>query len=264
MKIKFTKMHGAGNDYIYINATKYDIKDPSALAVRMSDRHFGIGGDGIIYIRRSKRGLYMMDLYNVDGSRATMCGNGVRCVGKYLYDHKMVSKERIPVDTLAGVKILDLKIEDGKCVGATVDMGVPEIGEDLTVNFFGEDYNGRKISVGNPHFVIVTDPDNCTKVGPVIEWSEYFPNGVNTEFVRIDGEKDVTMRVWERGSGETFACGTGCTAVMAALKSQGLIKGSTLNVHCLGGVITIDWEGEGHNAYMTGPAETVYEGEFEI
>lgn len=263
MKVKFTKMQGAGNDYIYIDTTKFPIENPEELAVKLSDRRFGIGGDGIILIKKNEGENYFMDIYNADGSRAKMCGNGIRCFAKYLYDHKMISGTTVNIDTLSGTKEVNLELEGRECVGASVDMGMPIIIEAKEVKVIDKTYQGLSVNVGNPHFVIMADPDLCTKVGPQIEWNKEFPQGVNTEFVRIDGPQDVTMRVWERGSGETFACGTGCTAVAAALKRNELYEGDTLRIHCLGGIITIKYSGLGH-AYMSGPAVKVFEGEFTL
>lgn len=264
MKINFTKMHGAGNDYVYIDCTKYNIKCPEEVAIKLSDRHFGIGSDGVIFIRKSADDLFMMDLYNADGSRAKMCGNGIRCVAKFLYDKGLEKKAEFDIDTLSGIKHVKLNTENGKCVSVRVSMGIPKVGFDAPIEKGLDLYKGRCINVGNPHIVIVTDPDNCETLGKYIEASNIFEGGINSEFVRIDDDENVTMRVWERGSGETLCCGTGCTAVFAALKSQGFLPYDYANIHCLGGTIKIEWRGEGFEAFMTGPCETVFEGEIDI
>lgn len=283
--MKFTKMQGAGNDYVYVDATKNEIDDPAGLAIKLSERHFGIGSDGVIYIRKSPehKGLFMMDLYNADGSRAKMCGNGIRCVGKYLWDHKMVDKDEIEIDTLSGVKQLKLIIDEaGNCTAATVNMGVPILetekipadktkfenskipGMTVDAEFAaaGEHFRATLVSMGNPHCVIFTDDTSVvTELGPHFEWNEAFPEGVNTEFVKIINDNTVEMRVWERGSGETYACGTGCSAVGTALVLNEKIKGNDVDVICLGGTIHIHWEGIGSPVFMTGPCENVFDGE---
>ena len=324
--MKFTKMHGIGNDYVYVNAIENDIPDPSALAIPVSDRHFGIGSDGLILIKASDRADFMMDMYNADGSRGKMCGNGIRCVGKYVYDHGLTNKKIVTIETLSGIKTLNLTVKpvdevpgykavsnNGYVVSdATVNMGspilepeevpviVPEgfvprkvsevlrenseiglaagVGEKAEDIVIGRDekvavrmpimindtmYFGTCVSMGNPHVVVFvdrTDDFPIEKIGPSFENNRLFPDRINTEFVQIIDRNHVKMRVWERGSGETLACGTGACATVVAC----ILNGKTddeVTVSLLGGDLKIRWNREDNLVFMTGPATTVFEGE---
>lgn len=281
--LKFSKMHGCGNDYIYINGFTEKIDDHSGTALKLSNRHFGIGSDGLIFINPSEKADFEMEMYNMDGSRAQMCGNGIRCVGKYVYDKGLTDKTTITVDTLAGVKTLELKTQNGKVREVTVDMGEPVIdpmkipvsaeyagiknsivNELLEVN--GTDYRITCVSMGNPHAVIFIDYDESllklSKIGPLFENHEAFPERINTEFVRIRDKKNIDMRVWERGSGETFACGTGACASVVAAVLNGLTE-DEVTVRLQGGELKVHWDREAGHVFLTGPAETVFDGEIE-
>lgn len=276
--MKFTKMQGLGNDYVYVNCLKEKIADPPELARRISDRHFGVGSDGLIMINPSDKADFEMEMYNADGSRAEMCGNGIRCVGKYVYDYGLTDKTQISVETLAGIKHLDLTVENGKVTLVKVDMGQPVfepdripvkaegsmvVDEPLEVD--GKEYRMTCISMGNPHAVIFVDQDvrelPLEEIGPSFENHERFPKRINTEFVRVIDRHTVQMRVWERGSGETLACGTGTCAAAAACVLNGLTE-DEVTVHLLGGDLYIKWDREKNTIYMTGPAEIVFEGEW--
>lgn len=277
--MKFTKMEGLGNDYVYVNCFKETVEDPKSIAIKVSDRHFGIGSDGLILIKPSEVADFRMDMYNADGSQSEMCGNGIRCVAKYVYDYGLTDKTSISVETLAGIKYLDLKIEDGKAVMITVNMGSPEliaervpvksdkekvIDEPILVD--GQEYRMTCISMGNPHCIVfVEDTKNfpLEEVGPLFESHEVFPNRVNAEFVQILDRKTVNMRVWERGSGETLACGTGTCATVVASCLNGHTE-DEVTVHLLGGDLFIKWDREGNLVYMTGPAKVVFDGEIEL
>lgn len=275
--MKFTKMQGCGNDYIYVNCFEEEVAEPEKLAVKVSDRRFGIGSDGLILIKPSDKADFTMDMYNADGSRGKMCGNGIRCVGKYVYDHGMTDKTRISVETLSGIKYLDMQIENGKAVGAKVDMGAPVLKpENVPVKLSGDSVIAREIrvgdekaeitcvSMGNPHAVLFTeDAENAPvhTLGPKLEVSEIFPEQANIEFCQVIGRTEVRMRVWERGSGETWACGTGACAAVVACVLNGKTEQEVL-VHMNGGDVTICYDAENNTVYMTGPAETVCEGEY--
>ena len=274
--MKFTKMHGIGNDYVYVNCFEETVKDPAAVAKFVSDRHFGIGSDGLILIRPSEIADCEMDMYNLDGSQGAMCGNGIRCVAKYAYDYGIVDKEHISVATKSGIKYLDLTVENGKVSQVKVNMGCPiltarqipvvsekeeVINEPLDVN--GKIYYITAISMGNPHAVVFMDgvkEMDLKEIGPAFESHERFPGRTNTEFVQVVDEGHVIMRVWERGSGETLACGTGACAVAVACALNGK-TGSQVDVELLGGVLNIRWDRENDRVYMTGPAVEVYHGE---
>ena len=280
--MRFTKMEGCGNDYIYVDITKEPLRDPEAFAVKYSDRHFGIGSDGLITIGTSENADFFMRIYNADGSEGTMCGNGVRCVAKYVYDHGMTDREEIAVETLGGIKIIRVSVEDGKVVSARVDMGVPSTAAaDVPVIFSGcdgkpaenvigqpvriadRDWEMTCISVGNPHAVVwCEDPDGLEieKVGPQFDFHPMFPERVNTEFIRVIDRGHIQMRVWERGSGETIACGTGATASAYACMINGKCDDRVL-VTLRGGELLIEYNRESGHLYMTGPAKTVFEGE---
>lgn len=276
--MKFTKMQGLGNDYVYVNCFKEKIENPSELAVRISDRHFGVGSDGLIMINPSDKADFEMEMYNADGSRGEMCGNGIRCVAKYVYDYGLTDKTSISVETLGGIKYLDLTVEDGKVSLVKVDMGRPElepsripvvaegdraVDEPITVD--GKEYRMTCVSMGNPHAVVYVDCDvkelPLEEIGPGFEHHERFPKRVNTEFVRVLDRKTVEMRVWERGSGETLACGTGACAVAVSSALNGLTE-DEVTVKLLGGNLRIQWDRERDTVYMTGPAAVVFDGEW--
>ena len=263
--MKFTKMQGLGNDYVYVNCFEETVEHPEETARFVSSRNFGIGSDGLILIKPSEKADCQMDMYNLDGSQGTMCGNGIRCVGKYVYDHGIVDKTEIDVETLAGIRHLSLHVRDGKVETVTVDMGRPEqtseIGEAITV--LGKEYAFTGVSMGNPHAVVFMDgvkEMDLKEIGPAFESHERFPGRTNTEFVQVVDESHVIMRVWERGSGETLACGTGACAVAVACALNGK-TGSQVDVKLLGGVLNIRWDRENDRVYMTGPAVEVYHGE---
>lgn len=274
--MKFTKMEGLGNDYVYVNCFEEMVENPSELAIKVSDRHFGIGSDGLILIKPSKVADCCMDMYNADGSQSEMCGNGVRCVGKYVYDYGLTDKTSITVETLAGIKYLDFQIEDGKVKMVTVNMGAPEfesskvpvkynkekvIDEPIVVD--GKEYRMTCLSMGNPHAVMFIEDTKSfplEEVGPKFENHEVFPNRVNAEFIQILDRKTVNMRVWERGSGETLACGTGACAAAVACMLNGYTE-DEITIHLLGGDLMIHWDREENLVYMTGPANVVFDGE---
>ena len=276
--MKFTKMQGIGNDYVYVNGFKEKLKNPSETAIKVSDRHFGIGSDGLILINPSKVADFEMEMYNADGSRGEMCGNGIRCVAKYVYDYGLTDKTQIAVETLAGIKYLDLTVRDGKAVQIKVNMGNPilnpeqipivsegaeVINEPIVVE--GKEYRMTGVSMGNPHVIIYMDDIDhleIEKIGPKFENHERFPKRVNTEFVKVLDRNTVQMRVWERGSGETLACGTGACAVAVACILNGLTD-DKVTVKLLGGDLLIEWDRENNLVYMTGPAEVVFDGEWD-
>lgn len=272
--MKFTKMHGCANDYIYVDCTKEYLKDAPALAVKLSDRHTGIGGDGLILIRLSDRADFFMEMYNADGSLGKMCGNGIRCVGKYVYDHRLTDKTELVVDTPAGLRYLSLHVKNNLVESVTVNMGHPdtrpeslplivkEKGDTYKVTSDGCEWEFTPVSMGNPHAVIMVDETSdfpVQRVGEPIEKSPMFPEGVNVEFVKKISDREVSMRVWERGSGETWACGTGACATAFACYRNGL-TGPEVTVHLLGGDLQIRYDQADDIIYMTGPAVTVFEG----
>lgn len=276
--MKFTKMHGCGNDYVYVNGFTEKVADKPKAVVALSDRHFGIGSDGVIFINPSQQADFEMEMYNADGTRAEMCGNGIRCVGKYVYDHGMTDKTSITVESFGRVKYLDLTVENGKVVKVKVNMGKPEltakdvpvvsvheqvIDEEIIVK--GKSYRMTCVSMGNPHAVVFMDDVEhlaIEEIGPYFENHERFPNRTNTEFVQVIDDSHVKMRVWERGTGETLACGTGCCATAVACVLNRL-TGAHVTVQVLGGEIEIYWDQKENLVYMTGPAVTVFEGETE-
>lgn len=279
--MKFTKMHGIGNDYVYVNCFKETVKDPAAVAKFVSDRHFGIGSDGLILIKPSEIADCEMDMYNLDGSQGAMCGNGIRCVAKYAYDYGIVDKTKISVATKSGVKYLDLTLENGKVSTVKVNMGAPILkaskipvisDKDQVINEAIEVNRGyyhiTAVSMGNPHAVVyMDDVDNLRieKIGPYFEHHSMFPDRVNTEFVKVIDNHTVQMRVWERGSGETLACGTGACAVAVASILNGYVDGTQpVTVKLLGGDLQIFWDREANLVYMTGPATTVFDGEIDL
>ena len=266
--MKFTKMQGIGNDYVYVDCFKEKVADPAKTAVTVSDRHFGIGSDGLILIKPSENADCQMDMYNLDGSRGAMCGNGIRCVGKYVYDHHIVDKTKISVETVSGIKYLDMQVKDGKVTAVTVDMGRPEQTSGLpeAIEADGSTYEFIGVSMGNPHAVLfVDDVDQIEleKIGPKFEHHERFPDRTNTEFVRIQDRSHIKMRVWERGSGETLACGTGACACVVASILAGRTD-DTVEVELLGGPLTITWDRVKDRVFMTGPAVEVFHGEIDL
>ena len=278
--MKFTKMHGIGNDYVYVNCFEETVENPREVAKFVSDRHFGIGSDGLILIKPSKVADCYMDMYNADGSNSAMCGNGIRCVAKYIYDYGITDKTEVDVETAAGIKHIVLTIKDGKVEKARVDMGepilkpelVPVVGKgEMLVNepilVDGEEYRMTCVSMGNPHAVVFLDEDVKTldieKIGPMFENHERFPERVNTEFMYVVDRNTMNLRVWERGSGETWACGTGTCASVVASVLNGHTERNVL-VHLLGGDLEILWDEKDNHVYMTGPATTVFDGEIEL
>ena len=277
--MKFTKMQGAGNDYIYVNCFTETVKNPEETAVRVSDRHFGVGADGLVLICPSENADFFMDIYNADGSRAKMCGNATRCVAKYVYDNKMTDKTESALETLSGIKCIKITVQDGKAVAARVNMGAPILTpREIPTNFDGETvvsqnltiddttYAVTCVSMGNPHCVLYTDDVHALdlpRIGPKFENHEMFPDRINTEFVHIVSETEFDMRVWERGSGETLACGTGaCAATVASILNGYCKRDTEIKVNLLGGTLYINWTADG-DVYMTGPAETVCTGEID-
>ena len=277
--MKFTKMHGLGNDYVYVNCFEEKIDNPPAVARFVSDRHFGIGSDGLIMINPSKTADFEMEMYNADGSRGEMCGNGIRCVAKYVYDYGLTDKTQISVETLGGIKYLDLTVEDGKVSLVKVDMGKPELEADLIpiisereqvidepIEVDGKEYHMTGVSMGNPHAVIYVDDVkglDLEKIGPKFENHERFPKRINTEFVHCIDRQTVEMRVWERGSGETLACGTGACAV-AVCSILNNLTDTQVTVKLLGGDLQIEWDREKDRVFMTGPATVVFDGVIDI
>lgn len=277
--MKFTKMQGIGNDYVYVNCFQETVEDPAKTARIVSDRHFGVGSDGLILIKPSEKADFEMDMYNADGSRGAMCGNGIRCVAKYVYDYGLTDQTRITVDTASGVKTLELQVENGKAVRVKVDMGAPileperipvksekERVMDAPVSVGGAEYRMTCVSMGNPHCVVpVEDVDglDLEKTGPLFENHPMFPDRVNTEFIRVLDRNTVQMRVWERGAGETWACGTGACAVAVACALNGWTEDRVL-VKLRGGDLEIFWDRDKNTVFMTGPAAVVFEGEIDL
>ena len=274
--MNFTKMHGIGNDYIYFDCTKEEIENPNELSIKLSDRHFGVGGDGIVLIMKSDVADFRMRMFNADGSEGKMCGNASRCIGKFVFDKGLTDKHEITLETLSGIKTLKLNVVDNKVKEVTVNMGEPIINsKDVPVNFEKETvinepvniadgkYNITCVSMGNPHCIVyMKDIDNLnlTEIGPKFENDSLFPERINTEFVEIINENTIKMRVWERGSGETLACGTGaCASVVASILNGYCKKDEEITVKLLGGNLKIKYNINGY-VYMTGPAEFVFEG----
>jgi len=271
--MKFTKMHGAGNDYVYVDAFKERIADPASLSIALSDRHTGVGSDGLILIAPSKTADFRMVMFNADGSEGSMCGNGIRCIGKYVFDHGLTKKKAITVETKSGTVSLDLHAKGGRVEQVTVDMGPARpVPKEFHVRADGvrtvleetcEGLRGFVASMGNPHFVIPVDSTESapvTTTGPRIEKHPDFPSKVNVEFVQILSRSHVKQRTWERGSGETFACGSGACAVGYTLSQKGLAE-TSVRVDLLGGTLQIEVGKEGR-VFMTGPAVEVFSGEF--
>ena len=265
--------------YVYVNCFEEKVENPGKLAVRVSDRHFGIGSDGLILIKPSERADFCMEMYNADGSEGAMCGNGVRCVGKYVYDYGLTEQTSIQVETKSGIKYLDLTVEEGKVSQVRVNMGAPELSPsgipvladgdkvlDAPIMVDGREYRMTCVSMGNPHAVVyLNDVKNLEieKIGPMFEMHPCFPDRVNTEFVRVVDGHTLEMRVWERGSGETLACGTGACAVAVASILNGHVSGE-VTVKLLGGDLKILWDEQENIVYMTGPAAVVFDGEIEV
>ena len=277
--MKFTKMHGCGNDYVYVNLFEEQLDNPAEVSIKVSDRHFGIGSDGLITIGPSDKADFRMHIYNADGSEAEMCGNGIRCVAKYVYDHKLTDKTEITVETGAGILTLILFPKDGKVEQVRVDMGEPILepsqipvlakGDkviDEPIEVGGKTWNMTCVSMGNPHAVVfVDDTANfpLETYGPLFENHERFPKRTNTEFVQIISRTEANMRVWERGSAETWACGTGTCACVMACILNGKTKDKVL-VHLRGGDLTIEYDRESNHVFMTGPATEVFSGEIDV
>lgn len=263
-KIKFTKMHGAGNDYIYVDTTRYPIADPEKKAIEWSKFHTGIGSDGLILIGSSDKADFSMRIFNADGSEAMMCGNGSRCVGKYVYEYGLTAKKEITLDTRSGIKVLKLYVEGGKVTAVTVDMGSPLETEAVD---FGDKFpfQSTRVSMGNPHLVTFVEDItqiNLPEIGPQLENYQLFPDRTNVEFAQIVGKDTIRMRVWERGSGITQACGTGACATAVAAVLNGL-AGRKCDIIMDGGTVTIEWEEATGHILMTGPATKVFDGEME-
>lgn len=279
--MKFTKMHGCGNDYIYVNGfvEKISAQEKPALVKRLSDRHFGVGGDGVIFINPSDQADFEMEMYNADGSRAEMCGNGIRCVAKYVYDKGLTSKSEISIASAGIIKYLKLSADQGQVTRVRVNMGSPiltpslipveaegEQAVNVPIQVDGREYRMTCVSMGNPHAVVFMEGVKeleLEKLGPAFECHRRFPKRINTEFVEVLDRKHVFMRVWERGTGETLACGTGCCATAVACVLNGLTD-EEITVKLLGGELFIQWDRETNQIYMTGPAVTVFEGEIGI
>ena len=277
--MKFTKMHGIGNDYVYVNCLKENVENPSEVAIKISDRHFGIGSDGLILIKPSDVADGKMEMYNADGSQGAMCGNGIRCVAKYMYDYGITDKTSISVETKSGIKYLDLTLKNGKVDTVKVNMGAPilkaaeipvisekeqVISEPVTID--GKEWKITCVSMGNPHAITSIDDVKhleIEKIGPKFENHEIFPDRVNTEFVHVIDRNTVEMRVWERGSGETYACGTGACAVAVSSILNGLTE-EEVTVKLLGGDLKIFWNREENRVYMTGSATKVFDGEIDL
>lgn len=277
--MKFTKMQGLGNDYVYVNCFEEKIENPSELAKKISDRHFGVGSDGLILILPSDIADCKMRMFNWDGSESEMCGNGIRCVGKFVHDKGIVDKDTITVETLAGIKTIKLTLdENNKTTMFTVNMGEPifkpseipvlsneEIVKNLKIKALDKEFTFTCVSMGNPHaitFVENVSEFDVEKYGKILEIDEHFPKRANIEFVEIIDNKNLKMRVWERGSGETFACGTGTCATVVASFLNGKSEREDVKVELLGGELYISWNEKDNNVYMTGPAEFVFEGEW--
>ena len=277
--MEFTKMHGCGNDYVYINGFTNKIENPNKLSEIVSNRNFGIGSDGLIVINPSDVADFKMSMYNADGSEGKMCGNGIRCVAKYVYDNKMTDKTTITVETLSGIKTLVLNVEDEKVKTVRVNMGTPILKSkdvpvvsdkeqviDEPVRINDKEYRITCVSMGNPHavtFIDDTDSFEIEKIGPLFENNEIFPDRVNTEFIQVVDRNNIKMRVWERGSGETLACGTGACASVVACVLNGLTE-NKVTVSLLGGDLFIEYNQEENVVYMTGPATISFTGNIEV
>lgn len=276
--MKFTKMHGCGNDYVYVNGFTQHINNKEEFVIKVSDRHFGIGSDGVIFINPSEIADFEMEMYNADGSRAEMCGNGIRCVGKYVFDYGLTDKTNITVESFGKIKYLDMTEENGKITKIRVNMGKPELTSELVpvvsensqvideeISVKDQLYKMTCVSMGNPHAVVFLDDVanmDIEAIGPYFENHERFPKRTNTEFVKVIDKQHVEMRVWERGTGETLACGTGCCATIVACALNNKTDDHAF-VKVLGGEIEIEWDRKEDLVYMTGPAEVVFDGEYD-
>lgn len=287
--LEFTKMQGIGNDYVYIDCTKKELEKPEKISQIVSNRHFGIGSDGLILILNSKIADFKMEIYNADGSQAEMCGNGIRCVAKFVYDKGLTEKTKLKIETLAGIKELELNVENGKVKTVKVDMGEPileaekipvyidekmksegitptSVIKNLKLEAYNQNFTFTCVSMGNPHaitFIDNVEKFDVKKFGSVFEVAKAFPKKSNIEFVEIVDKENINMRVWERGSGETMACGTGsCASVVACILNNK--TSNKVKVHLLGGELYIEWNKENNHIYMTGPAEIVFEGKIDI
>ena len=278
--MKFTKMHGCGNDYVYVNCFEETIENPNETAKFVSDRHFGIGSDGMICIHPSDKADFRMAMYNSDGTEGAMCGNGVRCIAKYVYDYGLTDKTTITIETKGGIKELDFTVEDGKVTWVNVDMEAPVLEADKIPVIYDEEkkvidkpviVDGREyritcVSMGNPHgvvFVDSVDDLDIEKLGPMFEHHPMFPDRVNTEFIQVVDDHTIRMRVWERGAGETLACGTGaCASAYASYLNKK--TGKKVLVHLLGGDLQIEYDEEKHTIFMKGPATKVFDGEIDL
>ncbi len=261
--MRFTKMHGLGNDYIFLNCLEGGPADLPGLARRLSDRHFGVGGDGIICVCPSDRADFKMRMFNADGSEGAMCGNGIRCFGKYVWDKGLADSAHLTIETLAGERDLSLMLRERRVYAAVVDMGVPAVGQPLELAAGGMRWTAVPVSMGNPHAVVEADDPvalDLAALGPEMECAPAFPRGVNVEFIRVLNRRELQMRVWERGSGETLACGTGACACVAAMASAGKLEREAV-VRLAGGDLTVRWDEKSGHMFMTGPAATVFDGE---
>lgn len=281
--MKFTKMQGAGNDYIYVNCFRETVEAPGEVSIKVSDRHFGIGSDGLVLIKPSDKADFKMDMYNADGSQGKMCGNAARCVAKYVYDNKMTDKDEISLETLSGIKYIKIFTDEkGSVCSARVNMGEPVLnGKDIPTEFdvnpvvgetlvLGGEFADERItcvSMGNPHCIVFVDDVydlDLPKIGPAYENNKMFPDKINTEFIHVISETELDMRVWERGSGETLACGTGaCAAAVAAILNGYCVRNTDIKVNLIGGTLYINWTDNGY-VLMTGPAQFVCTGEINI
>lgn len=272
MKMDFTKMQGLGNDYIYINCIDKDYEKIYSNISKLCNRNFGIGSDGVILVMRSNIADFKMRIFNSDGTEAQMCGNGIRCVGRFVYDKRLTNKKEIKIETLCGIKTLKLKVRNNKVIQVEVDMGepsfipnqIPVVGDSnkKEINIENEKLKLMCVSMGNPHAVVIVDDVkkvNIEKYGPIIENNDIFPERTNVEFVEIIDNKNIKMRVWERGAKETLACGTGACASSVICNLEGLVE-NDVDVHLLGGILHIKWNKNNNHVYMSGPATTVYEG----
>lgn len=263
--MRFTKMQGLGNDYVYLNGMDGLPEDLPELARRMSDRHFGVGSDGLICICPSQTADFKMRIFNADGSEGEMCGNGIRCLGKYVYDKGLTGKRELTVETAAGLRTLELLVENSRVASVRVDMGCPQVGEPLELMAAGKSWTVTPVSMGNPHGVLFVDRPEALDLeglGPQFEHHPAFPQGINTEFVACPTPDRLTIRVWERGSGATLACGTGACAALAAAVVQGR-TGRQVSARLPGGVLELSWP-SGGTICMTGPAEMVFEGDYPL
>ncbi len=262
----FTKMQGLGNDYLYVDHREDLPEDLAGLAARLADRHFGVGGDGLIWIGPSERADFHMRMFNADGSEGQMCGNGIRCVGKYVYDKGLTAKTELTVETPAGIRTLRLHLEQGMVAAVTVDMGTPAVAPPRTITVQGTDYTVIPVDMGNPHAVVFLEEIgklDLSALGPDFEHHRSFPGRTNTEFVQVCSPGRLRMRVWERGSGETMACGTGACAALAAACCTGRC-GRAAQIQLPGGTLELSWPRGDGPLFMTGPAVTVFEGEYQL